>query len=569
MLKRIRLSVLFIVFSLPLFAQISVDPQNEFYSDVGSWYLKGYIVSIPQIKPYPASVIKQILEDVAERGEVSDVQKARSYIERYFNKNHVGISGQVDVKLKNVEQGGTGIADGYKVGALGYGRLFAAGDNVFSDFISLGYDAGFIAANNNYAQNEILPVFETDANRNFIKNYSIGIKNADFLFDIHASASIGNEKIYGSFGFNKLGYTLYPDDDIILNPSSYQILNGSFHYNGEIFKYSQIFALPAVRPYANKNDYGALKFMSFHAFETRLFSQKLNLSFYESVVWGKYFSPAYLIPAPWFIIANVAGFNENVISGVSLEWKMLPCIALTASAAFDDLKPKQFMKLKMNDAAVRTAFKTGFVYSPYNSSVSLISLDYTLVTPYTYTSYNRFDDSYNFMDYTNFGMGIGTKLPPNSDRVSFNMRFKPFNRMKVSVETTFARHANPYEDLSDEEVLKIKDELHKVSTGGNIMSDSRGTDTALDFTGFLKQDHIMYVTQAAFGISYEFVKHGAHSVELSGRYTIEYIKKDGVMEDMYHNISDSASVANARNAWVNNLHDSYNHYFNCGIKIMF
>ena len=79
----------------------------------------------------------------------------------------------------------------------------------------------------------------------------------------------------------------------------------------------------------------------------------------------------------------------------------------------------------------------------------------------------------------------------------------------------------------------------------------------------------MYITQAAFGISYEFVKHGAHSVELSGRYTIEYIKKDGVMEDMYTNISDLASVAAARKAWVNNLHDSYNHYFNCGIKIMF
>ena len=133
---------------------------------------------------------------------------------------HIGISGRSDVKLKNVEEGGTDAPRGYKVGALGYGRLFAAGDNIFSDLISFGYDAGFVAANNNYSQNEILPVFENDAARNFIKNYSIGIKNADFLFDIHASASVGNKKIYGSFGFNKLGYGLYPDGDIILNPAS-------------------------------------------------------------------------------------------------------------------------------------------------------------------------------------------------------------------------------------------------------------------------------------------------------------------------------------------------------------
>ena len=63
MLKRIRLSVLFIVFSLPLFAQISVNPQNEFYSDAASWYLKGYVDSLPQVKPYPAAVIKEILEN--------------------------------------------------------------------------------------------------------------------------------------------------------------------------------------------------------------------------------------------------------------------------------------------------------------------------------------------------------------------------------------------------------------------------------------------------------------------------------------------------------------------------
>ena len=160
MLKRIRLSVLFIVFSLPLFAQISVNPQNEFYSDAASWYLKGYVDSLPQVKPYPAAVIKEILENTAERGDASDIQKAQAYLERYFNKVHIGISGRSDVKLKNVEEGGTDAPRGYKVGVLGYGRLFAAGDNIFSDLISLGYDAGFVAANNNYSQNEILPVFE-------------------------------------------------------------------------------------------------------------------------------------------------------------------------------------------------------------------------------------------------------------------------------------------------------------------------------------------------------------------------------------------------------------------------
>ncbi|MGP1458105.1 MAG: hypothetical protein ACTTKL_02195 [Treponema sp.] len=571
MLKRIGIATLFFAFSLPLFSQVSVNPQNEFYSDAVSWRLKGYVESLPQIKPYPAAMIRNILEQVAECGDEFEEQKAKTYLERYFDKSwHAGIAGGADARVKKFEGESKSGENHYSAGALGYGKIFASGDNVFLDFVSLGYDAGFITANNHYAQTDVLPVFETDSSRRFIKNYSARAGNADFLFDVNAAAAVGNETVYGSFGFHKLGYGLYPDGDIILNPSSYQLLNGAFHYNGERFKYSQILALPFARAYRRQNDYGALKFLSFHALEVPLFARKLSLSFYESAVWGKSFSPAYLLPAPWFVIANVAGFNENVISGVEIKWLPLSSLALTVSAAFDDLKLKQFFKLKMDDAAVRTAFKTGILYSPPHSSVSLISLDYTLVTPYTYTKYNTFDDTYNFMDYTNFGIGIGAALPPNSDKVALKLHFKPFRRMKICVDTAFLRHGNPYESFSDDEAAKIGEGFADVSTGGDITSDSRGTETALDSTNFLKQEHIMYVMQASLGLAYEFVKKGLFSAEVSGGYTFEYVKNDGVTKEIYRGrVPNAADAAAARQNWISNLHDSYNHYFNCGIKFTF
>ena len=568
MLKRIGILALFFAFSLPLCAQVSVNPQNDFYSDALGWRLKGYIGVLPQVKPYPALVIRKILERVTECEDSEAAQKARDYLERYFEKSwHAGIAGGADVAVKKFAGDN---ADNYSAGALGYGKIFASGDNVFLDFVSLGYEAGFTTTNNNFFAADILPALEIDEKRRFIKNYSAKAGNADFLFDVNASAAVGNEKIYGTFGFHKLGYGSSLEDDIILNPSSYQLLNGAFHYNGERFKYSQVFALPFARAYRSQNDYGAVKFLSFHALEVPLFSNTFSLSFYESVVWGKYFSPAYLIPAPWFVVANVAGFNENVLSGIEVKWLPISSLALTASAAFDDLKLKQFFKLKMNEAAVRTAFKTGVMYAPTYSSVSLISLDYTLVTPYTYTKYNTLDDTYNFSDYTNFGIGIGTKLPPNSDKVALKLHFKPLRSMNVSVGTVFARHGNPYESLTYDEAAKIGRAFADVSTAGDITSDTRGADSALDATDFLKQEHIMYVMQTSLGLSYEFIKRGLFSAEVSGGYAFEYIKNDGVTGQLYHSgLSNAADVAAARQIWISNLHDSYNHYFNCALKILF
>ncbi len=572
MQKRILLTVSFILStSLPFFAQISVNPHNDFYSDALGWHLKGYVRQLPQLKPYPAAVIQNILEEVAACEDEAEAARAESYRSSYFLKRwHAGVNAAADMKLNKIENPANGGARRYDFKPLFYGEAIAAGDEVFSDCFSLGYDASLSVLNNTVPASAVEPLLGAGAPHPFIKQHSLQAGSVDFTADGTAAVHVGNATVYGTFGRNQYGYGLFGDNDIILNSYAHPFLNGSFHYNGAHFQYTQLFGLLAARSYAYADRFKAAKFFAFHSVEIPIFTPKVTVSLYESVVWGKHFTPSYVIPAPWFIIANVAGFNENILSGIQFKLHPLNGLALTASAVFDDLDLKQFAKFKLENAAVRTAFKTGFLYAPQHSPCSLIGLDYTLITPYAYTKYNTLSRTVNYLDYTHFGESVGTRLPPNSDRVCFTMDFKPMRGLLVSTQTAFARHGNAYESLDEEEADRLwKSGAFKKSAGDGVNADTLGAESARDKTAFLKQQHIMYLIQAALSLKYEFPRAGIARAEISGSYTFEYIKQDGVNSAIYPANGGFADAAAARAAWANALHDSYNHYLSCGIKIMF
>ena len=78
-------SILFL-FAPVIFSQVSVNPQEQFYSDAVGWYQKGYVERLPQLKPYPVNVIKNMLETVMQDGEPSEQKKASVYYSEFFGK---------------------------------------------------------------------------------------------------------------------------------------------------------------------------------------------------------------------------------------------------------------------------------------------------------------------------------------------------------------------------------------------------------------------------------------------------------------------------------------------------
>ncbi|MDE5899142.1 MAG: hypothetical protein K2H09_07780 [Treponemataceae bacterium] len=567
------LILFFLLFSIgAAAAQAGVEPEGELYADAVGWYLKGYVEALPQLKPYPAGFIRRMLAAVAERGDPDEAEKARHYEARYFSKPwNVSASGDMDVKLYQLESGGDKNTRYFEDTEFFAADVRFAGDAAVSDLFSASWNVGVVGMNSAISVEDAVPLFVKDSDRQKIDTLFVDCGKMDLLFDFNGIVSVGTGSLYGTFGLNKAAFGLYPDSDILLNPSAVQMLNASFNYSGRHFEYVHLLAGLAAADYTRKSDCAAGKFLAFHSIRLPLFKRKLCVSYYESVIYGKRFAPAYLMPVPFAVVANVSGFNENVIAGLQLEWRPLPCIVLTANAAFDDLQPKSVLKLKLNDAAVRTAFKTGFIYTPLDSICSQLSFDYTLVTPYTYTSYYTEDRRYNYSDYTNCGMYIGSELPPNSDRCSFRIAFKPIPTLKLSTLTTFVRHGNAAQSWSDEDVmLRSEREAGGFISDGGVEMNSGGLGSASDATDFLKQSDIMYIIQAGISAEYEFRRTKAGVFSISAGYTFEYVRNDGVDSPLYPGTYASAeAVQAARNAWRGALHDSFQNYFSVGFTYVY
>ena len=97
-MKKFLVFILSIFIAAETFAQMSVNPQHEFYSYAQEWYLRGYVEELPPLRPYPVSKIKQVLTSVLEKTEddgVSDgdfLIASRLYEELTGKNYHVELS---------------------------------------------------------------------------------------------------------------------------------------------------------------------------------------------------------------------------------------------------------------------------------------------------------------------------------------------------------------------------------------------------------------------------------------------------------------------------------------------
>lgn len=571
------------LFTVSLFAQVSVDPTQEFYSDAVNWYLKGYVDRLPQLKPYPVNVISDILTKVIEEGESHEQKKAESYYKAFFHKKwHVDLNSDyycriyslMDVENKNVDR----FDDTYQFS----NAVDFCSDLLFKDYLGAGVKLGLEGQSSYVEDYQVLPEFVLNSDLSGIEPHSFQLGDLAFFVRGSGNVTFGNEVLYGSLGFNSLGYGLFPQDDLILSPYSKQMLNGTFCYEGKGFQYSQVFGAIAAQSYrkATAEDYSAGKFFAFHSVNVPMFKGKINFSYFEGSVYGKHFAPSTLIPIPWIIVSLADGNSETVYAGGKIEYKPVPCFSWNTELLLNDLKLKKLLKLHLNDAAIRGAFKTGFVYAPFDSIASLISLDYTIVTPYTFAENDMGDYKYNYRDYTNFGAPIGTDLMPNSDRVSLKINFKPLENLKISTTSTYSRHGNQYEDLDYKDLILLDGTTF---TDGTVRTNQLGIEGTKEQTGFLTQDDLMYTMQTSFDVEYKFnSKKKDASVSVNLGYTFEFIKNDGVDEsiycgnysglalDSYSAFYKAVKVLDEEKAlWQAKLHDSYNHYFRAGVKISF
>lgn len=564
---RRKLSSFFIILFTSLsfsFAQVSVSPDEDFYTDVIGWQLKEYIYFVPQIRPFPVNTVKAILNKVSQCGVKVDEERAQYYYEKYFGKNwSVQASAGYTEVIQSIEDHETDLKEKYSA------SVYADGDYDFNSFAGFSFKAG-INGFNKYGDNNLLnPYSKYDSTKTLIDGFSVYNDDFAMTFDINATGSIGSEDTYLSFGINKSSFGLYPETSLNLSSQAYQTLNATFNHTGKYFEYSHMLAALTAKNIFSDNKFKMNKFLAFHSIRLPVFSQNLHLSYFESAVWGEGFLPGYVLPVPFVIMGNVDGFNENLMAGIMLEWQPVTSLKFNLNINIDDFKPKKLIKLKL-DSGVRTAFQTGIEYSPVDSLCNLITLNYTMATPYTYTFFDTRDSSYNYGDYTNMGIPVALDLPPNSDRISFGLSFRPSERLSIRTNTSFIRHANAYESMKEQEILDLNKSGKKYLSDGSINSVDNDTETACDFTNFMSQDTQMFVIQGEIGIDYAFVIKKMSTVSLTFGYTFEYFQNYGIDRNIYTgNETTVEEVAASKNAWKNSLIDKYNHYFSIGLKFTY
>ena len=502
--KYLFLCIIAVITASSLFSQASSDPSDKFYTDALGWKLRNIVTELPVTKPYTLPVIKKILLQVQEKGTAEDKKDADEYYRIIFGRF---IHGEAEVKGSFAENRKDKKPYEHK------GRL-AAGLDIYGDFLagnsfSAGYTAGADIAFFDLSQEDFLSLYSRYG-YDYVGN---AIKADGTLVNIKGSAAVSytGEHISAALSYGRTGFGTFISDDPALSMYAPSVPSCTVSYDGNYIDFTQYIAL--LQPFGKIIMMHAVRFPEF---------RKLRVTYYDSVVYSGRFDPSYLIPVPGVFIEKSNGYNDNIQTGFLMEYRLFPCIDWVSDLLVDDLDIPALAHLDFSTDD-RIALRTGFQYSPFDSICSLVTFDYTMVTPYTYQNGSSPSDC----SYTTGDTVLGV-LPSDSDRVKLEITMNPLDEISVKTIASFIRHGN-----EDESAVS-------------------GNEARL-----LNQNNLMYICEGGFEAVYMFKNLSAGTLSLSASYMFEYIHNDGV---------DSKVTAADYETWKSSLCDSYRNYLTASVK---
>ncbi len=584
------------VLSSCLYAQVSVDPDDTFYSLVESWELRGLVDDVPPLRPYPIANIRDILQTVIEKGNERDVKNAELYWEKVTGKVW-NVCAEVDATYKK----DANVSDFGEV-------LFSVfpgvnGDiTMFKGFVSMGYDLGL--AGYNHDIQDYLAVFENDghdARRNKMSLGDFGV-----FLEMNDVLAIGKKNIFAQTGIYRSGYGPFINAGLSLNDNSYHRTNFSFTSMNPRWSYTQQYSAIGSTQSFDGSLIAPDKYLAFHAIEIKFIPQVFSVAYYESIVFGKRLDPSYLMPVPYVVAQEIGGYNDNLQIGMAFKVRPFNGFLWATDIFVDDFNISRFFEKGLLNTRLFMAAKTGIIYTPANSFCTRMAFDYTMLLPYTYTHSDYANTTtgtieagmYNYLNYSNNGIPMGSSYPPNSDRLSFELDFLPLPPLHIKLMSTFLRHGNINESISDDEALAyLMSGYGTYATDGGMnnhpmMSNPSGTTgNALESSNtinFLNQENLMFVLQESVGAEYSLKKRSWGQLSFSVSYLFEWIRNKGVDSDIFPgqgtNIVDNHNgtyhyngtdysggdlVDLFKNDWKSRFCNEINNYFSVGIKYQF
>ncbi len=549
-MKKLMLCLFLGLCALCSFAQVSVNADDEFYTLARNWELKGYVKDLPQVRPYPLNLIREILEKVIDCGNKQDGSFALDQYERIFkNTNKFIVDGRYYSKSVSDSKGteDNSVEPGCEnVSGITF-ELGVAGDHAFNEMVSVGYDLEQYVETKDYS--DLVAYKEGKPFDSVFDPATIG--GASMYQDWNMNLSYGHPGIYILGGISKTGFGPYINDGIALNDTAYHNGNIIFNVNREKFTFVQMMAsLGASSNLGNTSELTDGKFLAFHSIRYH-FNKYIDFSYYENIIFGPKFNWILALPVPYMPAQNIGGASNNLQMGLLFEVKPVPGVKWATDIFVDDFDINRIVKIDL-DCKIRVAGQTGIIFAPNNSVCQNMSLYYTCILPYVYShwEYNEGTNNiisgtqYNYQNYLNAGHAIGTNLDPNSDRVVFNAVFRPSNNLKLTVSNAFTRHANSAEAFGYDDAS-----LYVISKNGTYITDgsasahqmftqdgeTRGAhvDQAWDSLGFMTSDHKLMIASTGLEVEIKTPKTKAGQFYLTLGYNFEWVHNKGVERNLY------------------------------------
>lgn len=513
------------------FGQAAVDVFDPFYEDLTVWENIGLINDAPAVRPYPLQEIKRILNIVAEKGDETQARRAAEYINRFFGRIfHFGGLAEFGLSAPKLKR-----------------------ELILSPFtdINLSLSGIFTASAN-------LHVFLTNK-LNKDAPYPLYLNSPYDLADdpvragsfyvlpmFNSGIAVGTPEYYFTAAVARTHYGPFHGSSLVVGSQAFHQGQFNFVINKPKWTYSQSFlALTAADDFGGSKRPG--KFLAVHTLQIRPLTW-LSFGIIDSIIYGGRFEPIYLIPfSIFFVSQGLYDFPDNSLIGLTFTVKPVKGLKIDGVLYSDDLGFNEIVKFK-KDAKWRISGQFGISYTmPETHWFVFADLNYTFVTPYTYTHVGSYDSSLsNNENYTHNGGSLGSNLDPNSDRLKLKLKFRPLYGMELDFHNTFIRHANINESIDD--IYILKDYFAKqyntdgsVSNHATISRPDKQTGTFnkghafLFSTPFMKQRTIQYINQLGLDLSCHFpiLKSGGKIIFKIG-YVFEADVNPGVRRMIYN-----------------------------------
>ena len=567
-----------------LSAQVTVMPNDPVYTDIINWENLGIIRNVPPLRPYPLALITSFLEEVMECEYTDQAAKAYAHYERIYGKS-VDVGFEVSDNFKNPKDNTDNPGSDKKFTNELDVYLKAAGDIKATDYLSVGINTNILVTTE--LEKDSRPAF--DQKPYDAVNDTTDLKFAQAFLDMNATAAIGNDKIYFQGGISRNSFGPFNDSSLSLGPGAFHSGNASIVFRENKWTYTQaMFMLGATNDVGLRSSVKPNKFLMLHSIDFTPFKW-LTMSYYENVVYGNRFDPIYMLPfVPYMVAQGIGSFGDNIQMGVTFKVRPINGFTWLTDVFVDDMAASDLVKLKF-DTKLRFAAQTGFIYSPVDSIFDQISTDYTFVSPYMYTHEEFTDDTktisvgsqgINYQNYTNNGVGMGSNLPPNSDRFAFKIKATPIKDLNITFSANMIRHSNITELL----ITKAPEEAVKylglpagyLLTDGSVFNHPYSVgayDYAWNHFMFMQSPTKMYVWQAGLDAGYTLPGQSFGKFTINMGYTFEYIKNHGVQNNILPGggvySADAAGMASAYDNWKSKLHNDVNHYFRVSFKYLY